>query len=103
MAPAVQSDRRGARVMNEHESGQQRPSLAVVAAGAAIGAVAIYILRTDKGRQLLDQAITLLDDFSAEAARFQKAATRAQAAVSDSWQAVKGSTMSTGGGRETVF
>ena len=89
--------------MNDYES-KQGPSVAAVAAGAAIGALAIYILRTDKGRKLLDQAVTLLDDFSAEAARFQKAATRAQVAVSDSWQAVKGSTMSsTGGGRETVF
>jgi len=103
MAPAVQSSRRGARVMNDYES-KQGPSVAAVAAGAAIGALAIYILRTDQGRKLLDQAVTLLDDFSAEAARFQKAATRAQVAVSDSWQAVKGSTMSsTGGGRETVF
>ena len=78
--------------------------MAAIAAGAAAGALAIYILRTDKGRKLLDQAITLLEDFSSECARFQQAATRAQHAVSESWQAVKGSTMSsTGGGRETVF
>jgi hypothetical protein len=82
MAPEVQSKRRGACVMNEYDS-RQSPSMAAVAAGAAAGALAIYILRTEKGRKLLDQAITLLED---------------------SWQAVKGSTMSsTGGGRETVF
>jgi hypothetical protein len=103
MAPAVQTKARGARVMNEHDS-RQGPSLTAVAAGAAVGALAIYILRTPKGRTLLDSAITLLDDFSSECARFRQACTRAQLAVADSWQAVKGSTMSsTGGERETVF
>lgn len=75
-----------------------------IATGAAVGALAIYILRTESGRKLLDTAITLLDDFSSECARFREACARAQFAVSDSWQAVKGSNMSsTGGGRETVF
>jgi hypothetical protein len=78
--------------------------VAAIAAGAAIGALAIWILRTDQGRRFFDQTITLLEDFSQECARFQKAAASAQHAVSEGWQAVKGSTMSsTGGGRETVF
>jgi len=103
MAPPVQSNRRGARVMNEHDS-TQGASLAAIAAGAAAGAMVIYILRTPSGRKLLDTAITLLDDFTSECARFREACSRAQLAVSDSWQAVKGSNMgSTGGGRETVF
>jgi hypothetical protein len=89
--------------MNEFES-RQGPSIAAVAAGAALGALAIYVLRTEKGRQLLNEAVRLLDDFSSECARFQQAAVRAQSAVSEGWQAVKDSTMSnTGGGRETVF
>jgi len=103
MAPAVQTNRRGACVMNEHES-RQGPSLAAIAAGAAAGAMVIYILRTPSGRKLLDTAVSLLDDFSSECARFREACSRAQLAVSDSWQAVKSSNMSsTGGGRETVF
>lgn len=89
--------------MNEHES-RSGPSVGAVVAGAAIGAAAIYVLRTDKGRRLLDEAIRLLDDFSVECARFQQACSRAQGAASEGWQAVKGSTMSsTGGERETVF
>ena len=101
MALAVLSKHRGARVMDEVREG---PSVGAVAAGAALGALAIYILRTEKGRQLLNEAIRLLDDFSSECARFQQACSRAQFAVSEGWQAVKGSTMSsTGGGRETVF
>jgi hypothetical protein len=89
--------------MNENEP-MQVPSLGAIAAGAAIGALAIYVLRTDQGRKLLNQAITLIDDFSTECARFRQSVTRAQFAVSDSWQAVKNSTTSnTGGGRETVF
>jgi hypothetical protein len=103
MAPAVQINPRGARVMNEHDS-REGPSLTALATGAAVGALAIYVLRTPSGRKLLDTAISLLDDFSSECARFRQACTRAQLAVADSWQAVKGSTMSsTGGGRETVF
>ena len=75
-----------------------------VATGAAIGATAIYILRTPGGRRLLDTAIGLLDDFSSECARFRQAYTRAQVAVSDGWEAATGSTISsTGGTRETVF
>jgi hypothetical protein len=103
MAPAVQTKGRGAGVMNDDNS-TQGPSLMTVATGAALGVVAIYILRTPRGRGLLDAAIGLLDDFSFECARFRQACIRAQFAMSDSWQAVKGSTMSsTGGGRETVF
>ena len=102
MAPAVQRKRRGTRVMNEHDS-RSGTNVMAIAAGAAVGALAIFILRSDSGRKLLDTAISLLDDFSSECARFRQACTRAQLAVSDSWQAVKGSGMSTGGGRETVF
>lgn len=90
--------------MNEFESGQG-PGVAAVAAGAALGALAIYVLRTEKGRRLLNQTVNLLEDFASECARFQQACSRAQFAVSEGWQAVKGSTISnsTGGGRETVF
>ena len=103
MALAVLSKARGARVMNEYES-NSGPSVGAVAAGAALGALAIYVLRTEKGRRLLNEAVSLLDDFASECARFQQACSRAQDAVSEGWQAVKGSTMSsTGGGRETVF
>ena len=89
--------------MNEFESGEG-VNVGAIVAGAAIGALAIYVLRTEQGQKLLNQAITLLDDFSTECARFRQSVTRAQFAVSDSWQAVKNSTTSsTGGGRETVF
>lgn len=102
MAPAVQSNCRGARVTNNDS--RQGSSVMAVATGAAVGALAIYILRTQSGRQLLDTAIDLLDDFSAECGRVRQACARAQYAVTDGWQAVKDSTMSnTGGGRETVF
>jgi len=103
MASEVQSTGRGARVMNEFNS-KEGANLLAVATGAAVGALAIYVLRTPGGRRLLDTAIGLLDDFSSECARFRQAYTRAQVAVSDGWQAAKGSTMSsTGGARETVF
>jgi len=90
--------------MNQNEPGQG-PNLRAIVAGAAFGALAIYVLRTDQGRKLLDRAITLLDDFSTECARFRQSVRRAQFAVSDEWHAVKSSTTagSTGGGRETVF
>ena len=89
--------------MDEFESSKQ-PELLAVAAGAAVGALAVYVLRTSNGRKVLNTAIGLLDDFSSECARFRQACSRAQLAVSDGWQAVKGSSMnSTGGGRETVF
>ncbi len=89
--------------MNDNES---RPgvSMGAIVAGAAVGALAIYVLRTDQGRRLLDQTITLLDDFASECARFRQSVARAQFAATDGWQAVKNSTTSsTGGGRETVF
>ncbi len=86
------------------EHSREVDALVAVAAGAAIGGLAIFVLRTASGRRLLDTAINLLDDFSSECARFRQACTRAQLAVSDGWQAVKDTTMSdTGGGRETVF
>ncbi len=90
--------------MHEDESRRTGPGTWAIVAGAAVGAAAIYVLRTAEGKKLLDAAIRLLDDFSREAARFQDACVRARTAASDSWQAVSGSTMSsTGGGRETVF
>jgi hypothetical protein len=103
MALAVQTKCRGTRVMSGYDS-KQGANLLGMATGAAVGALAIYILRTPRGRGLLEAAIDLLDEFSFECARFRQACIRAQFAMSDSWQAVKGSTMSsTGGGRETVF
>jgi hypothetical protein len=73
------------------------------AAGAAAGALAVYILTTPEGRRLFNAAIGVLDDFSVECARFSQACTRAHIAAAESWQTVKGSTTSTGGERETVF
>jgi hypothetical protein len=88
----------------QNESRTTGPSTWAIVAGAATGALAIYLLRTVEGKKLLDGAIRLLEDFTREAARFQEACSRARTAASDSWQAVSGSTMSsTGGGRETVF
>lgn len=89
---------------SQFESQRSGPNTWTIIAGAAVGAAAIYMLRTAEGKKLLESAIRLLDDFTREAARFQEACTRARSAASDSWQAVSGSTMSsTGGGRETVF
>ena len=88
--------------MSGNESGQGPHFVAIVAAAAA-GVVAIYILRTEQGRKLLDQAIALLDDFSTECARFRQSVTRAQCAVSGTWHVKSSTTSSTGGGRETVF
>ena len=103
MAFAVQCGPRGARLMNQIESGQG-PNFGAIVAGAAVGALAIYVLRTEQGRKLLDQTITFLEDFSTEAARFRQSVSKAQFAVTEGWQAVKNSTTgSTGGGRETVF
>lgn len=90
--------------MDEYESRRMTPGVWAIVAGAAAGAAAIYLLRTAEGKKLLDSAISLLEDFSREATRFQEACIRARTSASDSWQAVSGSTMSsTGGGRETVF
>ena len=76
----------------------------LAAAGAAAGAVAVYVLTTPEGRRLFNAAIGVLDDFAFECARFSQACTRAQIAASESWQTVKGSTTaSTGGERDTVF
>ena len=75
-----------------------------VATGAAMGALAIYVLRTPGGRRLLNTAIDLLDDFATECARFRQSCMRAQVAMSDGWESVNNSTMkNTGGERETVF
>jgi hypothetical protein len=52
---------------------------------------------------MFNTALGLLDEFSFECARFSQSCQRAQAAAHDSWQAIKGSTTSTGGARETVF
>jgi hypothetical protein len=90
---------------SEYESRRTGPSTWAIVAGAAAGVAAVYVLRTEEGKKLLDAAIRLLDDFARESARFQDACIRARTAASDSWQAVSSSTMnsSTGGGRETVF
>ena len=61
---------------NEHDAHRTRMSVLTVATGAAAGALAVYILRTPAGRRLLDAAITVLDDFSFECARFCQACTR---------------------------
>jgi hypothetical protein len=103
MAPAVQHGGQGARVRNDIDS-RESPGLLAVAGSAAMLALAIYTLNTASGRKLFNAAIELLDDFSSECARFREACTRAQLAVSDGWQTVKGSNeSSTGGRRETVF
>jgi hypothetical protein len=87
-----------------NDSKHEGPNVMAVATGAAVGALAIYVLRTPGGRRLLNTAIDLLDDFASECARFRLACSRAQAAMSDEWQTASSSTMKhTGGERETVF
>ncbi len=103
MALAVQNMQRGIAVTNDYDTSQTGPSPLVIAAGAAVGALAIYILRTPSGQRMFNTALGLLDEFSFECARFSQSCQRAQAAAHESWQAIKGSTTNTGGARETVF
>ena len=75
---------------------QKSPNILAVASGAIGGALAIYIIGTPGGRQLLESIIGALDDFSYECARFSQACTRARVAAASTIN-------TTGGERETVF
>jgi hypothetical protein len=60
-----------------------------IAGVALAGALVAYALRTPRGRRVFDDALVVLDDFTASCARFSDACTRAQLAASDSWRALK--------------
>ena len=60
----------------------------VIVSGAVLGGLAFYLLQTPKGRQLCDTFIRALDEFSLECRRFSQAASRAEIAAADAWQAI---------------
>jgi hypothetical protein len=60
----------------------------VIVSGAVLGGVAFYLLQTPKGRELCDTLIRALDEFSLECRRFSQAASRAEIAAADAWQAI---------------
>jgi hypothetical protein len=60
----------------------------VIVSGAVLGGLAFYLLQTPKGRQLCDTLIRALDEFSLECRRFSQAASRAEIAAADAWQAI---------------
>ena len=65
-------------------------NLWAIAAGAAFGALAVYVLGTARGRRAFDEAIVMLDDFSSGCAQFSQACARAQLAASDGWRVLAG-------------
>ena len=74
--------------LGERGGSKRRSNLWPIAAGAAAGALAGYVLSTPRGRHVLDEVIVLLDDFSSGCARFSQACARAQLSASESWNAV---------------
>jgi hypothetical protein len=60
----------------------------VIVSGAILGGLAFYLLQTPKGRQMCDTLIRALDEFSLECRRFSQAASRAEIAAADAWQAI---------------
>ena len=60
----------------------------VIVSGGVLGGVAFYLLQTPKGRELCDTLIRALDEFSLECRRFSQAASRAEIAAADAWQAI---------------
>jgi hypothetical protein len=67
---------------------ESRGSGWVIVSGAVLGGVAFYLLQTPKGRALCGALIRALDDFSLECRRFSQAASRAEIAAADAWQAI---------------
>jgi hypothetical protein len=80
--------------IDERDETRSHADLWLIAAGALAGALAGYVLRTPRGRHVLDEVIVMLDDFSSGCARFSQACARAQLAASESWNAVTGGIMS---------
>ena len=81
-------------VIDERDESARTGTLWAVAAGAAVGALAVYVLGTARGRRAFDEAIVMLDDFSSGCAQFSQACARAQLAASDGWRAVAGGLIS---------
>jgi hypothetical protein len=88
MALGMHYKRRVMSEMNEHGQTEGRVNLWLIAAGAVAGALAGYVLRTPRGRRVLDDVIVMLDDFSTSCTRFSEACTRAQLSATESWNAV---------------
>jgi hypothetical protein len=80
------------RAMSEHDDRERHANLWLIAAGAAAGALAGFVLRTPRGRRVFDEVIVMLDDFSTGCESFSQACARAQRAAFESWNAVTGGT-----------
>jgi hypothetical protein len=61
----------------------------IIVSGAVLGGLAFYLLQTPKGRELCDTLIRALDEFTLECRRFSQAASRAEIAAADAWQAIR--------------
>jgi hypothetical protein len=81
-----------ADLFDGHEEPNRSGQLWAIAGVALAGALVTYALRTPRGRRMFDEALVILDDFSASCSRFSEACTRAQLAASDSWSALRGAT-----------
>jgi hypothetical protein len=60
----------------------------IIVSGAVLGGLAFYLLQTPKGRQLCDILVRALDEFSLECRRVSQAASRAEIAAAEAWQAI---------------
>jgi uncharacterized membrane protein YccC len=60
--------------------------MAATVIGSVIGAVAVYLFFTDRGRNGLRQIERALEDFSRELMSLRNAVQRAAGAVSDTWE-----------------
>jgi len=81
-----------AELFEGHDEPDASGRLWAIAGVALAGALVTYALRTPRGRRVFDEALVIIDDFSASCARFSEACTRAQLAASDSWHALRGAT-----------
>lgn len=88
MASSVHDKRVMRDAINERGESKGRANLWPIAAGAVAGALAGYVLSTPRGRQVLDDVIAMIDDFSTDCARFSQACARAQLSASESWNTV---------------
>ena len=75
--------------MMKHDADVNGGAWAVLC-GALIGAAAGYVLGTESGRRVYDNAVQMLEDFSTEWPRFFQSAARARTAAVDSWNALAG-------------